>query len=123
MVRRREPVIIPDVSARFAHFKDATHGSGRVKGWMGVPLLFGDSLIGMLTLDKLDADLVVIAFTTKDLQKAFEASTLVKNMSAVKKGNYFVTDVETISQLRSPSALGIPWALNNLEAGFAKLDK
>lgn len=74
-------------------------------------------------LDKLDADLVVIAFTTKDLQKAFEASTLVKNMSAVKKGNYFVTDVETISQLRSPSALGIPWALNNLDAGFAKLDK
>lgn len=74
-------------------------------------------------LDKLDADLVVIAFTTKDLQKAFEASTLVKNMAAVKKGNYVVTDVETISQLRSPSVLGIPWALDNLEAGFAKLDK
>jgi iron complex transport system substrate-binding protein len=72
-------------------------------------------------LDKLDADLVIIAFTTKDLQKAFEASALVKSMNAVKKGNYVVTDVETISQLRSPSALGIPWALNNLEPGFAKL--
>jgi class 3 adenylate cyclase/GAF domain-containing protein len=56
VVERREPVIIPDVSARFEHFKDETHGGGRVKGWMGVPLLFGDSLIGMLTLDKLDAD-------------------------------------------------------------------
>jgi iron complex transport system substrate-binding protein len=74
-------------------------------------------------LDKLDADLVIIAFTTKDLQKAFEASALVKSMSAVKKGNYVVTDVETISQLRSPSALGIPWALDNLEPGFAKLDQ
>ncbi|MEU6139698.1 iron-siderophore ABC transporter substrate-binding protein [Streptomyces sp. NPDC047081] len=74
-------------------------------------------------LDKLDADLVVIAFTTKDLQKAFESSALVKNMSAVKDGNYLVTDVETISQLRSPSVLGIPWALKNLEPGFAKLDK
>ncbi|MDT0472340.1 iron-siderophore ABC transporter substrate-binding protein [Streptomyces sp. DSM 41014] len=73
-------------------------------------------------LDRLDADLVVIAFTTKDLQRAFEASTLVKKMAAVKKGDYVVTDVETISQLRSPSVLGIPWALDNLEAGFAKLD-
>ncbi|WP_330284541.1 iron-siderophore ABC transporter substrate-binding protein [Streptomyces sp. NBC_00588] len=74
-------------------------------------------------LDKLDADLVIIAFTTKDLQKAFESSALVKNMSAVKKGDYLVTDVETVSQLRSPSVLGIPWALDNLEPGFAKLDK
>ncbi|MFI6033360.1 iron-siderophore ABC transporter substrate-binding protein [Streptomyces sp. NPDC051315] len=74
-------------------------------------------------LDRLDADLVIIAFTTKDLRQAFEASALVKSMSAVKKGNYVVTDVETISQLRSPSALGIPWALNNLEPGFTKLDR
>jgi iron complex transport system substrate-binding protein len=74
-------------------------------------------------LDKLDADLVVIAFTTSDLQKAFESSALVKNMSAVKDKHYVVTDVSTISQLRSPSVLGIPWALKNLDAGFAKLDK
>jgi iron complex transport system substrate-binding protein len=73
-------------------------------------------------LDRLDADLVVIAFTTKDLRKAFESSTLVKNMSAVKNGHYLVTDTETVSQLRSPSVLGIPWALGNLEPGFAKLD-
>ncbi|MFD7130757.1 iron-siderophore ABC transporter substrate-binding protein [Streptomyces sp. NPDC059894] len=73
-------------------------------------------------LDRLDADLVVIAFTTKDLQQAFEASALVKSMSAVEKDNYVVTDVETVSQLRSPSALGIPWALDNLEPGFAKFD-
>ena len=36
--------------------RSETHGGGRVKGWMGVPLLFGDRLIGMLTLDKLEAD-------------------------------------------------------------------
>lgn len=74
-------------------------------------------------LDKLDADLVVIAFTTPELRKAFESSALVKNMSAVKKDRYVVTDVATISQLRSPSVLGIPWALDNLETGFAKLDE
>jgi signal transduction histidine kinase/CheY-like chemotaxis protein len=54
VVDRRQPVIIANVSARFEHFKDETHGEGRVKGWMGVPLLTGDRLLGMITLDKLD---------------------------------------------------------------------
>jgi hypothetical protein len=52
VVQRRAAVIIADVSARFEHFKEETHGRGRVHGWMGVPLLFGERLIGMLTLDK-----------------------------------------------------------------------
>ena len=38
MVETHEPVIIPDVSARFEHFKEEAHGGGRVKGFMGVPL-------------------------------------------------------------------------------------
>jgi signal transduction histidine kinase/CheY-like chemotaxis protein len=71
MVETREPVIIPDVSARFEHFKEETHGGGRVKGWMGVPLLVGDRLIGMLTVDSFEAD----SYTTEDadLAKAFAA--------------------------------------------------
>lgn len=56
VARSRAPVIIGDVSARFEHFRDEVHGRGRVRGWMGVPLLFGERLIGMLTLDKFEAD-------------------------------------------------------------------
>ena len=54
VIETREPVIIANVSERFEHFRDEIHGGGRVKGWMGVPLLVGDRLIGMLTLDKLE---------------------------------------------------------------------
>ena len=38
------------------HFRAETHGRGRIHGRMGVPLLCGERLIGMLTLDKLEAD-------------------------------------------------------------------
>ena len=56
LVQRRATVIIPDVSARFEHFREEAHGGGRVHGWMGVPLLVGDRLIGMLAVDSFEAD-------------------------------------------------------------------
>ena len=42
--------------------------AGRVKGWMGVPLLVGERLIGMLTLDSFEAD-----FYTAEHAKVAEA--------------------------------------------------
>jgi iron complex transport system substrate-binding protein len=68
--------------------------------------------------DKLAADLVVIAFTSPDLQQAFESNQLVAN---VKSGNYLVTDMETISALRYPTVYDIPWVLQKLSPGLAKL--
>jgi len=68
--------------------------------------------------DKLKADLVIVAFTSADNQKAFEDNQLV---AGVKSGNYLVTDMATISALRYPTVYGIPWVLDKLKPGFAKL--
>ncbi len=79
VVERREPVIIANVSERFEHFKSETHGGGRVKGWMGVPLLFGDRLIGMLTLDKLEADFYTVEHAHVAKAFAAYAATAIEN--------------------------------------------
>ena len=42
VVERREPLIIANVSERFAHFSNEAHGGGRVKGWLGVPAALRD---------------------------------------------------------------------------------
>lgn len=68
--------------------------------------------------DKLAADAVIIAFTSPDLQKAFENNQLV---ASIKSGNYLVVDMQTISALRYPSVYGIPWVLNKLTPALAKL--
>ncbi|HVW44151.1 MAG TPA: ABC transporter substrate-binding protein [Amycolatopsis sp.] len=68
--------------------------------------------------DKLAADVVIIAFTSPDLQKAFEDNQLV---APIKSGNYLVVDMQTISALRYPSVYGIPWVLNKLTPALAKL--
>jgi signal transduction histidine kinase/DNA-binding response OmpR family regulator len=55
LVERHETLIVGDVSAHYPHFEDV-HVEGSIRGWLAVPLLIGDRLIGMLTLDSFEAD-------------------------------------------------------------------
>jgi signal transduction histidine kinase/DNA-binding response OmpR family regulator len=55
LIERHETLIVPDVAKRYAHFHDP-FGEGQIKSWMAVPLLVGDRLIGMLTLDSFAID-------------------------------------------------------------------
>src|SRR4029453_17193532 len=73
---------VPDVSARFEHFKEDAHGGGRVKAFMGVPLLIGDRLIGMLTVDSFEADLYTADHAK--MAKAFAAFAA----TAIDKARY-----------------------------------
>jgi GAF domain-containing protein len=79
VVRSRAPVMISNVSARFKHFKNETHGKGRVHGWMGVPLLFGERLIGMITLDKLEEGFYTSEHAKVALAFAAQAATAIEN--------------------------------------------
>jgi signal transduction histidine kinase/DNA-binding response OmpR family regulator len=57
LIEGHETLIVPDVRERYSHshFQDP-FGEGQIKAWMAVPLLVGDRLIGMLTLDSFEAD-------------------------------------------------------------------
>jgi PAS domain S-box-containing protein len=55
LIEGHETLIVPDVAERYTHFVDP-FGEGHIKGWMAVPLLVGDRLIGMLTLDSFERD-------------------------------------------------------------------
>jgi signal transduction histidine kinase/DNA-binding response OmpR family regulator/HPt (histidine-containing phosphotransfer) domain-containing protein len=91
MVETHEPVIIGDVSARFEHFNEEAHGAGLVKGFMGIPLLVGDRLIGMLTVDSLEADYYTIEHA--NTAKAFAAFAA----TAIEKARY-VTELQIARQ-------------------------
>ncbi len=48
----RAPVILDDAPAHYPHFKSEPYNADPIHSWLGVPLIFGERLTGMLTLDK-----------------------------------------------------------------------
>ncbi|MBC7227349.1 MAG: GAF domain-containing protein [Thermoflexales bacterium] len=52
VVRTRAPVILEDAPAVYPEFRREPHVKAGIRAWMGIPLLYGDRVIGMLTLDK-----------------------------------------------------------------------
>ncbi|HLA78606.1 MAG TPA: GAF domain-containing protein [Vicinamibacteria bacterium] len=51
VARRRAPVIVADAPASYPLFDAVPHAKAGIRSFLGVPLLFGDRLIGMLALD------------------------------------------------------------------------
>jgi len=58
VLRRAAPVIVPDILGDhpYHQFPHDAHEMSGVRGWLGVPLLFGNECIGMITLDTFAPD-------------------------------------------------------------------
>jgi GAF domain-containing protein len=52
VLQARAPLILEDAPAVYPNFLEEPHKATNIRAWMGVPLLFGDRVIGLLTLDK-----------------------------------------------------------------------
>ncbi|MBI3244730.1 MAG: response regulator [Chloroflexi bacterium] len=51
VIRSRKPLVVDDVLS-YKGFNHGTLAEAGVRSWLGVPLLFGDQVVGMITLDK-----------------------------------------------------------------------
>jgi signal transduction histidine kinase/CheY-like chemotaxis protein len=52
VLQQRSAIVVDDAPARYPSFAAGVHQRTPIRSWIGVPLLFGDRLIGMLALDK-----------------------------------------------------------------------
>ena len=75
VVRKRGPVIYDDVTLYFEEFRKEPHAQANIHSWLGVPMLYGDRLIGIITLDKQE-----VAFYTAEharIAQAFAAQAAI----------------------------------------------
>jgi len=52
VIRTRAPFIVDDVLAVYEVFQEDPHQQTAIRSWLGVPMLVGERLVGMITLDK-----------------------------------------------------------------------
>jgi GAF domain-containing protein len=101
VVRTGKPIMLADISAQFDHFKEDVHGRGRVRGWMGVPLLFQERLIGMLALDKFETNFYRPEHAR--LAEAFAAQAA----TAIENARLFQETQRHASEMAALAAIGL----------------
>jgi GAF domain-containing protein/CheY-like chemotaxis protein/HAMP domain-containing protein len=74
---RRAPQIVPDAPARYAHFREPPHD--HIRAWLGVPLLHGERLLGMITLDSRRPNAFSPEQANLALAFANQAATAIRN--------------------------------------------
>jgi GAF domain-containing protein len=55
VIFRRQPKIVADTD-KFRAFRRGLHVGAGIRSWLGVPLIDGDDVLGMITLDKQEPD-------------------------------------------------------------------
>jgi GAF domain-containing protein len=78
VVRSKRPQVYGDVS-QHPHFLSQIHGGGKIRGWIGAPLIYGDRVIGVITLDKFEADFYTEELAELALSFAAEAAIAIEN--------------------------------------------
>ncbi len=68
VIRQRCPITFPNVAQVFPHFYDEAekYQSGQIRSWLGVPMLFDEEVIGLITLDRHE----VRPFTAEEIETA-----------------------------------------------------
>jgi GAF domain-containing protein len=79
VVRTRSPLILDDAPTVYSEFKREPHAQAGIRSWLGVPLLFGDRLMGMLALDRQEPGAYTQEHARLALAFAAQAAIAIEN--------------------------------------------
>jgi PAS domain S-box-containing protein len=79
VVRTRVPYILDDAPALYGAFGREPHARAGIHAWLGAPLLFGDRLIGIITLDKHEPDFYTQEHARLAMAYAAQAAIAIEN--------------------------------------------
>ncbi|MDH7472627.1 MAG: GAF domain-containing protein [Anaerolineae bacterium] len=75
----RAPFIVDDAPNVYESFRKEPHARAHIRSWLGVPLLFGDRLIGMIALDKREPSFYTAEHARLALAFAAQAAIAIEN--------------------------------------------
>lgn len=108
VLRTRAPVIVPDILGEHPYwaFPHDAHEMSGVRGWLGVPLMFGRDCIGMLTLDTYQPDFYRESHARTALAFAAQAAIALQNARSFDRTRLEVEERRKAeADLRSANAI------------------
>lgn len=100
VIASRKPLILEDAGDEYHNFREKRFDVLEIHSWLGVPLLFGERIIGMLTLDKREPQFYAPASAQLALAFATQAAIAIENARLFEK----TQDALAVSE-RSEAAL------------------
>ncbi|GEM_PF-1265851 len=85
IVRTREPLILSNASS-YRSFLDAPY-TAHIRAWLGVPLLLGDEVVGLITMDKAEPGIYQEHHAKAALAFAAQAAVAIQNARLYKAAN------------------------------------
>jgi PAS domain S-box-containing protein len=79
VVHKRTPLILEDAPTLYEEFKREPHAQAGIRSWLGVPLLFGNQLLGMISLDKREPGFYTEEHAHLALAFAAQAAIAIEN--------------------------------------------
>ncbi|HET7091177.1 MAG TPA: GAF domain-containing protein [Anaerolineae bacterium] len=99
VARRRAPYILEDAPNLYRGFRAEPHAEAGIRSWMGVPLLFGDRLIGMFTLDKRQPGFYTEAHARLALAFAAQAAVAIENARLFEETQQGIAELAIINSI------------------------
>jgi len=96
VIEGRKPVILPDARAAYRHFREPPHD--RIRSWLGVPLIVRDEVIGMLTVDSVEAGYFSEEHARLITPFAHQAAVAIENARLYEEARQRVAELEALQR-------------------------
>jgi GAF domain-containing protein/DNA-binding response OmpR family regulator/nitrogen-specific signal transduction histidine kinase/HAMP domain-containing protein len=97
VVRTRAPYIVPDTQAAHAAFRESPHN--HIRSWLGIPLLFGDNLLGMIALDSVELDHYTQEHAQLALTFANQVALALQNAQLFEQAHQYADQLRVINEV------------------------
>jgi PAS domain S-box-containing protein len=97
VVRTQAPHIIPDVQSTYAHFREPPHN--HIRSWLGIPLLYGDNLLGMIALDSVELDHFTQEHAQLALTFANQVAVALQNAQLFEQARQYADRLRVINEV------------------------
>ena len=97
VVNTRAPHIVPNSQSTYADFRKPPHN--HIRSWLGIPLLYGDNLLGIIALDSIELDHYTQEHAQLALTFANQVAVALQNAQLFEQARQYADRLRVINEV------------------------